>query len=90
MTLVRRETHPDWCAGGHRCGLGEHRADELVIDVGHDRLILTRIRGRDGRQFAEIRASVQLPDHDGYARLHLIRLINRLARAIGARREART
>lgn len=78
--------HPDWCAGGHRCNLGEHRADPVVVDVaGVGRLVLTRVLGRDGRQHADIRVTVELADVDGYARLQLVRLIERLTAALGGR-----
>lgn len=77
--------HPDWCARGHRCNLGEHRADPVVVDVpGTGRLVLTRVLGADGRQHAEIRASVELADHDGHARLQLVDLLRRLPHALTA------
>lgn len=75
--------HPDWCAGGHRCNLGEHRADPVVVDVeGVGRLVLTRVLGRDGRQHADIRITAELVEHEGYARLQLVRLVQRLTAAL--------
>ncbi len=77
------DEHPDWCAGGHRCNLGEHRADPVVVQLPRvGVLVLTRVQGVDGRQHAEIRATVQLPEHDGSARLRLLDLLARLPRAI--------
>jgi hypothetical protein len=86
--VLRRlvDEHTDWCAGGHRCGLGEHRADPVVVELpGVGRLMLIRVQGADGRQHAEIRATVRLPEHDGYARLRLVDLLARLPRAIRGR-----
>ena len=89
MTVLARrlaEEHPEWCAGGHRCNLGEHRADPAVVVLpGVGRLVLTRVQGADGRQHAEIRATVRLPEHDGYARLRLLDLLRRLPGAIRGR-----
>ena len=58
--LMRRANpHPDWCAGGHACGLGEHRSDPIVVSLpGAGRLILIRVRGNGEREHVEIRASV--------------------------------
>ena len=89
MTAALRrfvDEHPDWCARGHRCGLGEHRADPIVVELpGVGRLVLTRVRAADGRQHAEVRATVRLPEHDGAARLRLLDLLSRLPRAIRGR-----
>ncbi|MEV4134409.1 hypothetical protein AB0J72_19840 [Dactylosporangium sp. NPDC049742] len=81
--------HPDWCAGGHRCNLGEHRADPLTVDVpGLGRALLTRVRGRDGREHAEVTLTVALADAEPVARAQLLGLardldvvINRATRA---------
>lgn len=83
--------HPEWCAGGHRCGLGEHRAEPVGVDVpGVGRLLLVRVQGKDGRQWAEVRGSVVLPDHEAWARRRLLRLLGDLAEALKpARRDAR-
>lgn len=81
--------HPAWCARGHRCGLGEHRAEPVVLrdDVDSVTAVLTRIGTRHGREIAEIRFSVGLPSGEPVARRQLIRalaelhaLIARLAR----------
>lgn len=89
MTRATRQLvarHTDWCAGGHRCGLGEHRAEPVVVELpGVGVLVLTRVQGPDGRQHAEIRASVRLPEHDGAARLRLLDLLRMLPSAIRGR-----
>lgn len=101
MNLLRRRTptprpgravelpagrHPDWCARGHACGLGEHRAEAVVMELPRvGVIVLTRVQGADGRQHAEIRATVRLPEHDGAARLRLVDLLSRLPRAIRGR-----
>nr|BFE55660.1 hypothetical protein GCM10020063_001860 [Dactylosporangium thailandense] len=65
--------HTDWCAGGHRCNLGEHRADPLVIAVpGLGRALLTRVRGRDGREHAEVTLTVALAEDEPAARVQLL------------------
>jgi hypothetical protein len=67
--------HPDWCAQGHRCGLGEHRADPLVIHTpNHGRIVLTRVRANDGRDHVEVRLRVQLSEHETIARQQLLTL----------------
>jgi hypothetical protein len=79
MTRRPVGTHPDWCAQGHRCGLGEHRADPLVIHTpDHDRIVLTRVRASDGRDHAEVRLRVQLSGHKAIARQQLLTLATRL------------
>ena len=102
MTAVTRrraalnpDQHSDWCAAGHRCNLGEHRADPLVIDVpGLGRALLTRVRGRDGREHAEVTLTVALANAEPVARAQLLGLardldtvISRATRA-SARRAA--
>jgi hypothetical protein len=82
-----REAHTDWCAGGHLCNLGEHRAAPVSVHVhGVGRFVLTRIRGQDGRQYVEVRVAVALPRHEGYARLQLVRLMHGLTRALAGHR----
>ncbi|MDG6106113.1 hypothetical protein Daura_06520 [Dactylosporangium aurantiacum] len=69
---LRTGEHPDWCAGGHRCGLGEHRADPVVAEVrGLGRALLTRVRATDGREHAEVTLTVALSDAEPYARVQL-------------------
>lgn len=75
--------HTDWCGGGHRCGLGEHRAEPVSVDVpGIGRLMLVRVQGNDGRQWAEVRGSVVLPNDEVLARGRLLRLLGDLAEAL--------
>lgn len=50
--------HPEWCAGGHRCGLGEHRSDPET------RGLVTGTRTESwatGRGHLELRARLPLP-----------------------------
>ncbi|GAA0720703.1 hypothetical protein Drose_06970 [Dactylosporangium roseum] len=75
--------HTDWCAGGHRCNLGEHRADPLTIDVpGLGRALLTRVRGRDGREHAEVTLTVALAADEPRARGQLLGLARDLTAVI--------
>jgi hypothetical protein len=81
------DRHPDWCAQGHRCGLGEHRADPITITVpGAGGAVLTRIRAADGRQHAEIRLTIALPAPETQARLRLAALLTHLTTLIGPHR----
>jgi hypothetical protein len=74
-----RDQHPDWCAQGHHCGLGEHQAAPIVLDVpGRGRVVLTRIMAADGRQHVEIRTGVTLADGDHAARAHLAMILAEL------------
>lgn len=67
---LRPGEHPDWCAKGHRCGLGEHRAQPVILDVpGLGRVVLTRVQAVNGRQHAEITTRVTLAA--GAERRHL-------------------
>jgi hypothetical protein len=71
--------HPDWCARGHRCGLGEHRAEPITLAVpGCGGVVLTRVQGANGRQHAEIRARIVLADGEPAARAHLARVLAEL------------
>lgn len=86
MTWLTRRTleHTDWCAGGHLCGMSEHRSDPHVVDVdGVGRLVLTRVLDADGRQHAEVRISAVLGEHDVHARRRLEGLLHRLVTALG-------
>lgn len=69
-------THPPWCAGGHRCGLGEHRAEPLTVRVpGVGRAVITRVRTAGGREHAEVRLRLELADHEPRARWQLAQLL---------------
>jgi hypothetical protein len=78
MTRRPAGAHPDWCAQGHRCGLGEHRADPLTIHTpDHGRIVLTRVRASDGRDHVEVRLRVPLSDHEAIAAQQLLTLTTR-------------
>ena len=69
--------HTDWCARDHRCNLGEHRAEETVVDLpGYGRAVLTRVQGVDGREHAEIRARIVLHTEETGARWQLRTVLN--------------
>ncbi|WP_432838927.1 hypothetical protein [Dactylosporangium sp. CA-092794] len=65
--------HTAWCARGHLCNLREHRAEPLIVAVpGLGRATLTRVRGADGREHAEVRLSVALAEDEACARVQLL------------------
>jgi len=72
--------HPQWCARGHGCGLGEHRAAPVRVDGGRRGVVvLTRVLGADGRQFVEIRTRIALTAASEVAsRRHLARILTAL------------
>jgi hypothetical protein len=71
--------HPDWCARGHRCGLGEHRATPVtLVAPGRGVVVLTRVLGADGRQHVEIRTDVTLAEGEPQARAHLTHILAEL------------
>ncbi|MBY8872879.1 hypothetical protein K7640_13645 [Micromonospora sp. PLK6-60] len=75
--------HTDWCAGGHRCGLGEHRSEEIVVDIaGRSRAVLVRVRTAAGREHAEVRVRVALAPAELPARRQLIGLLGDLRHAV--------
>ena len=78
--MKRRETpHTDWCAQGHHCNLAEHRAHPIVVTVpGAGSLVLTRVRGPRGGQYAEVRLSVRLGTQDPTAAIQLAALLTDL------------
>jgi hypothetical protein len=82
VTTIRRPRpgeHPDWCARGHHCGLGEHRAQPVSLRVdGRGAVVLTRVRVADGREHVEIRTRIALAPGDGPARAHLARILSEL------------
>lgn len=76
---MSRDRHPDWCAQGHLCGLGEHRARPIALEhPGLGRVVLTRVRARDGREHAEVRLTVALAGTEPVARHQLLTLTNDL------------
>lgn len=81
--------HTEWCARGHSCGLDEHRAEPITVTLpALGRGVLTRVAARDGRQYAEIRLRIVLPDREPQARLCLATLLTRLPALIGSGRQA--
>ncbi|WP_426514413.1 hypothetical protein ACPPVO_29645 [Dactylosporangium sp. McL0621] len=53
--------HPAWCARGHRCNLGEHRAHPMVMEVdGVGKVLITRVLGNNGRERVEVAGSAYL------------------------------
>lgn len=75
--------HPDWCARGHACGLGEHRAQPVTLRVpGHGVVVLTRVLAADGSQHAEIRTRINLAPGDAGARAHLMRIVTEFDAAL--------
>jgi hypothetical protein len=74
--MNRPDLHPAWCAQGHRCHLGEHRARPVTIHTpGAGSAVLTRVRNANGVQHAEIRLSVSLPADEPAARQRLVELV---------------
>jgi hypothetical protein len=68
--------HPTWCAQGHRCGLGEHRATPVTVQTpGRGVVVLTRVQDAGGRQHVEVRTRIVLADGDEAARVHLARIV---------------
>lgn len=79
-------THTAWCARGHSCALDEHRAEPVVVKVralGH--AVVTRVAAPDGRQYAEIRLRVALPDNEPNARTRMTSLLTSLPELIAGR-----
>jgi hypothetical protein len=75
--------HTDWCGRDHRCGLGEHRSDEIVVDIaGRARAVLVRVRTAAGRDHAEIRVRVALAPTEVAARRQLVGLLGDLRQAV--------
>jgi hypothetical protein len=71
--------HTTWCAQGHLCNLGEHRADPLRIDIDPGGVaVLTRVRDRAGREHAEIRLRLALHTAEPAARRELAHLLTEL------------
>ncbi|MGB2569230.1 hypothetical protein ACPFP2_12360 [Micromonospora citrea] len=75
--------HTDWCGRDHRCGLGEHRSDEIVVDLpGRARAVLVRVRTAAGREHAEVRVRVALAPTEVAARRQLVGLLGDLRQAV--------
>ena len=68
--------HPDWCAQGHQCGLGEHRAEPVRLDApGRGVIVLTRVQAANGLQHVEIRTRIRLAHGEAASRVHLARIL---------------
>ncbi len=81
--MNRRNAHTDWCGRDHRCGLGEHRSPEIVVDIpGHARAVLVRVRTAAGREHAEVRVRVALATGELAARRQLVGLLGDLRQAV--------
>ncbi|MET8123423.1 hypothetical protein [Micromonospora sp. NPDC005291] len=81
--MNRRSGHTDWCGKDHRCGLGEHRSEEIVVNVaGRSRAVLVRVRTAAGREHAEVRVRVALAPSELAARRQLVGLLGDLRQAV--------
>lgn len=79
----RAAGHPDWCGKDHRCNLGEHRSEEIVVDVaGRSRAVLVRVRTAAGREHAEVRVRIALAPTELAARRQLVGLLGDLREAV--------
>src|SRR5262245_59244299 len=80
---MRRYGHPQWCARGHHCGLGEHRSMPIVVEMdGIGRVVLTRVLCRDGRERMELTGSAYLSESESAARRQLQSTLSGLARVL--------
>ncbi|WP_033343670.1 hypothetical protein [Catenuloplanes japonicus] len=76
--------HTAWCAADHRCGLGEHRGAEIVVDLArHGRAVVWRTRTDNGREYAEVRLWVALAPHETRARRQLLAMLTGLRVLLG-------
>lgn len=76
--------HTSWCAGGHRCALGEHRAEpHTITSPGAGSATITRIRTVSGVEYAEIRLRITLPYNEMDARTRLTSVVTFLRTLIG-------
>ncbi|KIR64267.1 hypothetical protein [Micromonospora haikouensis] len=76
----RRDGHTGWCGRDHRCNLGEHRSEEIVVELaGRGRAVLVRVRTTTGREHAEVRVRVALAPGEIAARRQLAGLLGDLA-----------
>ncbi|MEK8109026.1 hypothetical protein NKG94_37845 [Micromonospora sp. M12] len=79
----RAAGHTEWCGMDHRCGLGEHRSEEIVVDVaGRSRAVLVRVRTAAGREHAEVRVRIALAPGEVAARRQLVGLLGDLRQAV--------
>ncbi|WP_405101478.1 hypothetical protein [Micromonospora sp. NBC_01412] len=82
--MTRRAAgHTGWCGRDHRCNLGEHRSEEIVVDLaGRGRAVLVRVRTAAGREHAEVRVRVALAPGEVAARRQLAGLLGDLRHAV--------
>ncbi|MEU3457108.1 hypothetical protein ABZ671_26415 [Micromonospora sp. NPDC006766] len=79
----RADGHTAWCGRDHRCNLGEHRSDAIVVNiVGHARAVLVRVRTAAGREHAEVRVRVALAPGEIAARRQLAGLLGDLRHTV--------
>lgn len=78
--------HTDWCAGDHRCGLGEHRSEPITArtDRHSGHVVGTRVQTATGSHWLELSINVPLPglteqDRARYAH----KVMNALAMTLG-------
>jgi hypothetical protein len=77
--MSRHLTHPDWCAKGHACGLGEHRADPVtLVSRQAGVIVLTRVQDAAGRQHVEVRTRIVLAPGEAASRRHLALILSDL------------
>lgn len=82
-TTRRTTGHTDWCARDHRCNLGEHRSDEITVDLpARARAVLVRVRTSTGRDHADIRVRVALAPTELAARRQLAGLLGDLRHTV--------
>ncbi|MER7272038.1 hypothetical protein ABT344_27485 [Micromonospora carbonacea] len=79
--MTRRPEHNAWCGRDHRCNLGEHRSDPIVVDVaGRARAVLVRTAA--GQEHAEVRVRVALAPGEIAARRQLVGMLGDLRQAV--------
>lgn len=70
---------PSWCARGHQCGLGEHRARPVtLVEKNRGVSVLTRVQAADGRQHVEVRIRITLARGETNSRAHLALILSAL------------
>lgn len=84
---MTRRPHPDWCARGHHCGLGEHRAAPIAWNVpGAGTAVLTRVLTANGIEHLDVRLSITLPGNEAHARQRFTAVLTHLKTLIGPAR----
>lgn len=83
MSSLRPFEHPEWCAKGHRCALGEHRATPVVTEVpGVGKVLITRVLTSNGRERMELTGSAYLAPRPADARRQVQRTLHGVASAM--------